>query len=205
MTRNALALGILVLVCTAAPAFAGGEGASFGERFANRNCAWCHGSSLQGYTSAPRLAGQTRQYLQKQFAGFANHTRDNPLSKQFMWGAPVHLSPFAARELASYLASIPPEPARDGDASHAERGRALYVAGNQAANIPACGACHGPQAQGAGAVPRLAGLSYFYLKRKLEQWAQGYHAAAGPPMPGIATEMSKNDVAALASYLSFLP
>jgi cytochrome c553 len=57
---------------------------------------------------------------------------------------------------------------------------------------------------GAGEIPRLAGLSYHYLKRRLEQWGEGYHAAAAAPMPGIATQLSTNEIEALASYLSFV-
>jgi hypothetical protein len=38
----------------------------------------------------------------------------------------------------------------------------------------------------------------------LEQWGQGYHAAAGPPMPGIAGKLAPDKIEALASYLSFI-
>jgi cytochrome c553 len=47
-------------------------------------------------------------------------------------------------------------------------------------------------------------LAYTYLKRRLEQWGEGFHAAAGPPMPGIASKLSQNQIEALASYLSFV-
>ena len=52
--------------------------------------------------------------------------------------------------------------------------------------------------------PVLGGLSYYYLKKRLEQWGEGYHATALPPMPEIATKLSENDIEALASYLSFV-
>jgi cytochrome c553 len=50
----------------------------------------------------------------------------------------------------------------------------------------------------------LAGLSHHYLKRRLEQWGERYHAAATAPMPRIATQLSTNEIEALASYLSFV-
>jgi cytochrome c553 len=53
-------------------------------------------------------------------------------------------------------------------------------------------------------IPRLSGLAYIYLKRRLEQWTEGYHAAAGPPMPHIAGKLSPDQIEALASYLSFV-
>jgi cytochrome c553 len=72
------------------------------------------------------------------------------------------------------------------------------------ANIAACVVCHGPNAEGVRGIPRLGGLAYTYLKGRLEQWGQGFHAAAGPPMPGIASKLSQNQIEALASYLSFV-
>ena len=43
-----------------------------------------------------------------------------------------------------------------------------------------------------------------YLKRRLEQWGEGYHAAAPPPMPRIASKLPPEQIEALASYLSFV-
>jgi cytochrome c553 len=50
----------------------------------------------------------------------------------------------------------------------------------------------------------LAGLDYVYLKRRLQQWNEGYHAAAGHPMVSIASKLSDDQIEALASYLSFV-
>jgi cytochrome c553 len=72
------------------------------------------------------------------------------------------------------------------------------------ANIVACVVCHGPDAEGVREIPRLGGLAYTYLKRRLEQWGEGYHAAAGPPMPDIAGKLTPSQIEALASYLSFV-
>ncbi len=178
--------------------------AAHAESPAVRNCTWCHGGSAQGYTPAPRLAGQRPQYIEKQLMNFSAHTRDNPFSKLYMWGAAANLSPLAARNLAAYFSTIPPKAANDGDRELAAAGRAIYQEGIPDANIVACVACHGPNAQGVGEIPRLGGLAYTYLKRRLEQWGQGYHAAAGPPMPQIASKLSPKHIAALASYLSFM-
>jgi cytochrome c553 len=65
-------------------------------------------------------------------------------------------------------------------------------------------ACHGPNAEGVGAIPRLGGLSYLYLKRKLEQWGEGYHMTAQFPMPQVSVKLSPDTIEALASYLSFV-
>jgi len=178
--------------------------AAYAESPAIRNCNWCHGASAQGYTPAPQLAGQRLKYIEQQLVSFSEHTRDSPFSKQYMWGAAAHLSAGAARSLAIYFSTIPPKAANDGDREVVATGREIYQVGVPDSNIAACVACHGPNAQGVGEIPRLGGLAYTYLKRRLEQWGQGYHAAAGPPMPHIASQLSLNQIAALASYLSFV-
>jgi cytochrome c553 len=83
-------------------------------------------------------------------------------------------------------------------------GRTLYEEGNPEANIVSCVACHGPRAEGVGEIPRLGGLSYDYLKRRLEQWGEGFHRTAAAPMPRIASKLAPNEIEALASYLSFV-
>jgi len=194
-----LKIAVAAMTCLTVSAAAG-----HAESPAIRNCTWCHSGSAQGYTPAPRLAGQRPQYIEKQLMNFSAHTRDNPFSKLYMWGAAANLSPRAARNLAVYFSTIPPKAANDGDRELAATGRAIYQEGIPDSNIVACVACHGPNAQGAGEIPRLGGLAYTYLQRRLEQWGQGYHAAAGPPMPQIARKLSPKHIAALASYLSFI-
>jgi cytochrome c553 len=174
------------------------------ESLAVKNCTWCHGTSAQGYAAAPRLAGQRPQYLEQQLAAFRTHARDNPLSQQYMWGAAAYLDARSARDLAMYFSTLPPRAAGDGEIELVAMGKTIYQVGMPDANIVACVVCHGPNAEGVGQIPRLGGLGYPYLKRTLEQWGQGYHAAAGPPMPDIASKLSSSQIDALASYLSFL-
>jgi cytochrome c553 len=194
-----LKLAILAIVC-----FAANAPTAWAESPGVRNCTWCHGGSAQGYTPAPRLAGQRYLYLENQLVDFHARTRDNPFSKQYMWGAAANLSPQSVRELAMYFSMLPPKAANDGDAEYVALGRTIYQEGMPDSNIVACVVCHGPNAQGVGPIPRLGGLAYTYLKRRLEQWSEGYHAAAGPPMPDIAGKLSSDQVRALASYLSFV-
>ena len=83
-------------------------------------------------------------------------------------------------------------------------GRTIYQQGLPDANIAACVACHGPNAEGVAEIPRLGGLAYTYLKRRLQQWGEGYHATARVPMPRIASKLSRDQIEELASYLSFI-
>jgi cytochrome c553 len=194
-----LKMAIIAIGC-----FAVSAKSSHAESSAVRNCTWCHGTSAQGYTPAPRLAGQRSQYLENQLAGFRTHARDNPLSKEYMWGATANLNAQTARDLATYFSMLPPKAASDGDTQLVAAGRTIYQNGMPDSNIVACVVCHGPNAEGVGQIPRLGGLSYSYLKRTLKQWGRGYHVASGPPMPDIASKLSPNQIEALASYLSFV-
>jgi cytochrome c553 len=199
MKRIGLKIAILAMVASAVSVVS-----AWAESAAVRNCTWCHGTGAQGYTVAPRLAGQRPQYIMSQIRSFHEHTRDNPFSKQYMWGAVAALSPNTARDLANYFASIPPRPANDGDSSLASKGRKIYLEGIPEANIVSCYACHGPNAEGIRDIPRLGGLAYFYIKARLEQWGQGYHSTPGSPMPMVATHLGPEEIEALTSYLSFV-
>src|SRR6202035_1615246 len=103
MKRIGLKIAILAIVASTVPAWAG-EGDSAGVR----NCTWCHGTSGQGYMVAPRLAGQRSQYIESQIQSFREHTRDNPFSRQYMWGAVADLGPHARCDFVVYFASIVP-------------------------------------------------------------------------------------------------
>ncbi|WP_245299887.1 c-type cytochrome [Methylocystis bryophila] len=173
------------------------------EALPTRNCTWCHGSSAQGFSTAPRIAGQKPHYIVRELLAFKDHSRDNPTSAQYMWGATARVSPELASEFAAYFAALPAEPANDGNSALVEAGKALYVQGAAEANVVSCVVCHGPNGEGFEAIPRLGGLSYGYLKSRLEQWSQGFHASAYP-MPRVATSLSPEEIDALASYLSFL-
>jgi cytochrome c553 len=187
---------LAMLLCAAAPLQAQ-------EALPVRNCTWCHGSSAQGFSTAPRIAGQKPDYLYSQLQAFQDHSRDNPLSQQYMWGATARLTPERAEEFAAYFAALPAEPANDGNEALVEAGKALYENGVAEANVASCLVCHGPHGEGFEAIPRLGGLSYSYLKGRLQQWSEGYHASAFP-MPQVATTLSPEEIDALASYLSFV-
>jgi cytochrome c553 len=197
MERTVLKLAILAVLFVAPPSSLAAEPTPI------QNCTWCHGTGAQGFTTAPRLAGQRYQYIINQLHEFGRHRRDNPLSKQYMWGAAANLDIGVARDLAMYFSALPARPANDGDSELAEKGREIYEIGIADANVAACIVCHGPRAEGVRQIPRLGGLTYSYLKTRLEQWGEGFHAAADV-MPQVARTLSAEEIEALASYLSFV-
>jgi cytochrome c553 len=198
-------LVVLAMVCLSVSSSAGeAKTSGFGRAFADGNCTWCHGPSGQGFSTAPNLAGQRLRYIENQLLSFRDHKRDNPFSQQYMWPAAAALGRRTIHDLAAYFSSLYAEPANDGRRRLAGQGRTIYQEGIPAANIPSCAVCHGPNGEGIRQIPRLAGQSYYYLKRRLAQWGEGYDAAAARPMPGIASKLSAHDREALASYLSFV-
>lgn len=199
-----IALRLAALLVAALPASLAPAHADDAMAASVRNCNWCHGTSAQGYAPAPRLAGQQARYIETQLYGFAAHRRDNPFARQYMWYAVAALKHDTIHDLAAYYASLPGRPANDGRHDLTARGATIYNEGIPDANVAACLACHGPQAQGIRDIPRLGGLSYAYLKDRLEQWNQGYHGAVPSPMPVVARSLSPDEVEALASYLSFV-
>lgn len=174
-----------------------------GDSPAVRNCTWCHGISGEGIYPAPALAGQRSQYIQVQLSKFASHERDNPFSRQYMWPATEALSAQSALALSIYFSELSPRVANDGVSELADFGKRIYENGEPEANIVACIACHGPNAVGVREIPRLAGLSNLYLKRKLEEWGEGFHTSS-LPMSRIASKLPAEEIDALASYLSFV-
>lgn len=177
-----------------------------GETIA-RNCVMCHGPSYQGYFVAPRLAGQRPQYIENQLHDFLGHKRDNPYSQLYMWRASAKLEsidPNGARAVAAYFSTLQPKAAKDGNEEQVSAGLSIFSGGEPSENVPACAVCHGPNAVGSRNIPRLGGLSFHYLKRRLEMWALGYHSSATYPMPKVAKNLSPDKIEALASYLSFI-
>ena len=177
-----------------------------GEQIA-RNCVMCHGPSFQGYFVAPRLAGQKPQYVVNQLHDLLAHKRDNPYSQLYMWRASaklVSIDPDGIRAVAAYFATLEPKAAADGHRELVATGQNLFSGGEASENVPACAVCHGPNGVGSRNIPRIGGLSFHYLKRRLEAWGAGYHASATYPMPKIASNLSEEKIDALASYLSFI-
>ena len=199
MKISRLKVVILAIIgVTVWPAIGGAESPAV------RNCTWCHGAAAQGYAPAPRLAGQRPAYIMSQLASFRERGRDAPFSRLYMWGAAAHLGYQSARDLAVYFSSLTPQAAGDGDRTLVATGRSIYQLGLPDSNIVACVACHGPDAEGIRDIPRLGGLSYSYLKRRLEQWKAGYHGTLSRPMPDIASRLDSQQITALASYLSYI-
>ena len=88
-------------------------------------------------------------------------------------------------------------------------GKKIYDEGVPGTDVPPCASCHGPDAKGDGAFPRLAGQLNDYLSRKLLNWSKERGQDPAKPdtsaiMEPIAHGLSAAQVAAVAAYLSYL-
>ncbi len=175
-------------------------------------CKSCHGTHGQGYDAAytiPRLAGQQVPYIENVFKALEQHTRDDPTAEMFMIPAERSIKPGMESALAKYFAGLDAAPADDGPRDLVPRGKWIYDEGIPSANVPACTLCHGADAKGSEAIPRLAGQHYSYLVSQLIGWKNGYRRndpvtqGATNIMEPIAAGLTKEQIAAVAAYLSF--
>jgi cytochrome c553 len=173
-------------------------------------CTDCHGPSGQGYhgyLTMPRLAGQSSEYIENQLRSFAELSRERDL---FINTARVHgLSPDMRAALAAHFQGLNPRPIGGGPRNLLGTGKRIYDEGIPEANIPACAACHGPDAKGQEAIPRLAGQLYAYTVKELTNWTRerGQGSAkddTSAVMTPIAHALNPAQVSALAAYLSYL-
>ncbi|MBZ0208910.1 MAG: c-type cytochrome [Hyphomicrobium sp.] len=202
-----LPLAFLGLVCPGVVrADAGAAHYMRGLRAKLEYCTDCHGSSGRGYRGfyvMPRLAGQTPEYIENQLRAFLEGTRQ---SHTGMIMSRVHgIGPAMRSALADRFADLNPRPYGRAPGRLAERGKQIYEEGIPDANVPACSVCHGPEAEGQGPNPRLAGQLYAYTIEALANWDRERGGAAhSKVMQPIAQSLSRSEMEAVAAYLSTL-
>jgi cytochrome c553 len=171
-------------------------------------CKTCHGVSGQGFRGSfpmPRLAGQQPEYIQNQLQAFIERRRTNPV----MFNVSHVLSPEMVKALAAYFKDLNPPPLGGGPRDSAAEGRNIYQDGIPSAEVPPCASCHGPDAKGADAFPRLAGQLNDYIYRKLTNWEKERGQDKANPdnsqiMAPIAHNLTEAQIKAVAAYVSQL-
>jgi cytochrome c553 len=171
-------------------------------------CEDCHGTSGQGfhgYFAIPRLAGQQPQYLINQLKAFVEHRRTNNI----MFNVAHSLNAGMMDALAADFRALNPPPLGGGSRRLASTGEKIFQNGVAEANVAACAACHGPEAQGSGEIPRLAGQLPDYVFNKLINWSKERGQIASEPdisavMSPVAHSLTRPQVEAVAAYLSYL-
>src|ERR1700676_710458 len=164
-------------------------------------CKTCHGVSGQGFRGAfpmPRLAGQQPEYLENQLQAFIDRRRTNPV----MFNVAHVLRPPMLTALSAHFKDLNPKPLGGAPKELVATGKKIYQEG-VGADVPPCASCHGPDAKGNGAFPRLAGQLNDYVLNKLVNWSKERGQDSAKPdtsaiMEPIAHSLTKPQIAAVA-------
>jgi cytochrome c553 len=171
-------------------------------------CKTCHGLSGQGFRGSypmPRLAGQQPEYLVNQLDAFIERRRNNPV----MFNVAHVLSPEMEKALADQFRDLDPKPLGGAPRDNIAEGKKIYQEGIPKSDIPPCASCHGDDAKGRDAFPRLAGQLHDYIYRKLTNWDKERGQDKAKPdtsaiMQPIAHSLNDAQIRAVAAYLSYL-
>ncbi|MGH8706715.1 MAG: c-type cytochrome [Burkholderiales bacterium] len=160
---------------------AGGSAASGKALYAV--CAACHGAQGEGNAAlhAPKLAGQSAWYLERQLRSYkqgARGTHEKDVFGKTMAPMAATLADDAAiADVVAYIGTLPDQPAPATVAGRLDKGRADYVT---------CAVCHGREGRGLQATnaPALAGMSDWYLVTQLKNFKHGIRGSHAKDMYG---------------------
>jgi cytochrome c553 len=171
-------------------------------------CTACHGANGNSTNPLwPRLAGQSAVYIAEQLRMFKSGARANPVMMPMASG----LSDQDIADLAVYFEAQTPL-GLEADPSYWQSGQALYLRGDRAHEVPACGACHGPVGRGnlAAGYPALRAQQSEYVVKQLKDYASDarYTGASATQMDPnavmmltIAKRLSPEQIRDVASYV----
>ncbi|WP_232830617.1 c-type cytochrome [Oceanicella sp. SM1341] len=154
-------------------------------------CLACHGAPGGG---VPRLDIQEPAVLAAAMRDYRSGTRQSGIMAQAMSFVP----PEQDAALAGLLAGTGPE-RLPRPAPPPEGAGALATRGTR--DVPACTACHGPDAEGdrPGRFPALAGQDATFLATELRLWRDGVRKGS-PLMRAAARRLTEAQITALAAW-----
>jgi cytochrome c553 len=158
-------------------------------------CAACHGMNGTPISATfPVIWGQQSNYLYKELHDFHSGDRENPVMAPLVQGITLD----QLRAIADYLAAKQwPVKQADGGAAAAAPPEAI------AAKMQQCKSCHQANFEGGAPAPRLAGLSYEYLRSAMNAFADGQRTN-NLDMPGFMKSLTASERDAMAKYIAGL-
>lgn len=178
------------------------------ETLAQQVCSLCHGVTGQSVSpNFPNLAAQQPAYFMAQMKEFRGHNRLDPAGFEYMWGLSRSLTDAQIKGLADYFSKQPAavSPAPGTEAATVAAGKTIFEGGVPDKNIPPCGACHGPLAEGNEQFPRLAHQHADYLIKQLMVFQRTDERPEGSIMKTIAHDLTRKNMEDVAAYLQDFP
>ena len=169
------------------------------QKLANGGCVLCHGAEGESSSELfPKLAAQNSAYLAKQLANFKSGTRKSSTMEPMV----KDLTEVDFVSLSAYFAAKPATAHAPTDVELVAVGRYVYAKGNRWSGVAACAACHGPDAAGTAALPRLAGQQALYIENQIKQFNKRERTNDNEVMHAVAAKMTELEVKAVAEYLA---
>lgn len=177
------------------------EGRPSGQDRVLQNLPWVVRARLSRIYFDAATRGQQTEYFENQLRAFVERRREN----RYMYNVSRSLSAATRSALAAHFRDLTPRPLGGAPRERAAIGRRIYEDGVPEANVPACMACHGPDARGQEAIPRLAGQLHEYISSQLVNWGKerGQDPASAVMLP-TSHNLTRSQIAAVAAYVSYL-
>jgi len=169
------------------------------KKIVGGSCFLCHGAEGESSSEVfPKLAGQHWEYIAKQLENFKSGKRKSTAMADMV----ARVQPDEMVALGKYFEkkAVPPEPPKD--AALAAVGDYVFHFGNKYSGVPACASCHGKDALGTSALPRLAGQYAIYVENQLKSFGKRERTNDNAVMHSIVQKMTPLEMAAVAEYLS---
>jgi cytochrome c553 len=185
-------------------------------------CAGCHG--VDGNSQLPyfpKLAGLDAAYAEKKLTAFKEPSSP-PVDEMFWWvlkisgskkgpnatreerinmeGVAHAAKPEVIKEAVEWYAKQPPVAGHSANKGLVAQGKDLFTNGIPSQKVLACVTCHGPDAQGKGMAPRLAGQNAEYTEDQLTKFRKGDRRHA-PEMTMVTRDLDADQAKAAAAYL----
>ena len=191
--------GLAAVVCLMASAVWAQADEARAKKIVSGVCFLCHGAEGESSSEVfPRLAGQHWEYIAKQLDNFKSGKRKSTAMADMV----TRLTPDEMVALGRYFEkmTVQAEPAKDADL--AAVGKYIYHTGNKFSGVAACASCHGKEALGTSALPRLAGQYASYIEAQLKSFEKRERTNDNAVMHAIVIKMTPLEMAAVAEYLS---
>lgn len=187
-------------------------------------CSGCHG--VDGNSQLPyfpKLGGMDAAYAEKKILAF-KEPAGPPVDELYWWtlkaigvkrdpgnvtrqeriqmeGVAHAAKPEVLKEAIAWYAKQPGARGHgSGDKALMAEGKSLFTVGLPAQKILACQTCHGPDAEGKGMAPRLAGQNAEYTEGQLVKFRKGDRSHA-PEMTMVTRDLDPAQAHAAALYL----